>query len=440
VISTPTYFAWPEPLLPPAFHGLAGEIVRAIEPHSESDPAGLLLQFLTAFGNVIGRGPHFKAEADRHSMNLFIVLVGETSKARKGTSWAHIRRLVAGIDFLWRDYCVQSGLSSGEGLIHAVRDANGVDGGALDKRLLVVETEFSSPLRMISRDGNTLSPVLRQAWDGETLQVMTKLSPAKATEAHVSLVAHITKDELRRELKRIDAGSGFGNRFLWVCVRRSKTLPEGGKLPASEFDRLTNHVTQAVEYAKSLGDYEIRRDAQATELWHSIYPDLSDGRPGLCGAITSRAEAQVMRLACLYAILDQASGIKEIHLRAALAVWEYCKASARLIFGDAFGDPLVDQLLEYLSASQGGLTRTEISGRFGHNRPSMEIDRALERLAIAGKAACRTDDTGGRPASRWFAVTSPAGSNYGVQHLPSSNSFNSYSNSLDSTINDSRQH
>jgi hypothetical protein len=62
---------------------LAGEIVHTIEPHSESDPAALLLQLLVAFGSVVGRGPHFKAESDRHGLNLFTVLVGETSKARK---------------------------------------------------------------------------------------------------------------------------------------------------------------------------------------------------------------------------------------------------------------------------------------------------------------------------------------------------------------------
>jgi hypothetical protein len=33
-----------------AYHGLAGDFVRTVEPHTESDPAGLLIQFLVAFG------------------------------------------------------------------------------------------------------------------------------------------------------------------------------------------------------------------------------------------------------------------------------------------------------------------------------------------------------------------------------------------------------
>ncbi|MEW6229964.1 MAG: hypothetical protein AB1700_18055, partial [Bacillota bacterium] len=71
---------WPDPPVPEAFYGLAGDIVRTIEPHTEADPVALLVQFLVAFGNAVGRGPHFVAEADRHGLNLFACLVGATAK------------------------------------------------------------------------------------------------------------------------------------------------------------------------------------------------------------------------------------------------------------------------------------------------------------------------------------------------------------------------
>ena len=71
-----------------ALHGLVGDIVRTIEPHTESDPVAILLQTLTYFGNVIGKGPYYQVEGDRHHTNLFMVLVGESSEARKGTRQA----------------------------------------------------------------------------------------------------------------------------------------------------------------------------------------------------------------------------------------------------------------------------------------------------------------------------------------------------------------
>ncbi len=105
-----------------AFHGLAGEFVRTVEPHTEADPAATLIQLLLAFGNACGRGPGFRVESDDHGTNEFAGIVGETAKARKGTSWGHVRRVMALADAAWSEACIGSGIASGEGLIHAVRD------------------------------------------------------------------------------------------------------------------------------------------------------------------------------------------------------------------------------------------------------------------------------------------------------------------------------
>ena len=79
---TPDEPPWPDPPAEEAFHGLAGRIVRTIEPASEADPAALLVQTLVAFGNVIGKAAWFTVEGDRHHGNEFVVLVGQTSKAQ----------------------------------------------------------------------------------------------------------------------------------------------------------------------------------------------------------------------------------------------------------------------------------------------------------------------------------------------------------------------
>src|SRR5205085_500305 len=85
---------WPTALKPEGFHGLAGEWVQMVEPHTEADPAALLVQFLVAFGSLIGRKPHHRAESDRHFTNLFAVIVGLTSKGRKGTSWGQVKAIM----------------------------------------------------------------------------------------------------------------------------------------------------------------------------------------------------------------------------------------------------------------------------------------------------------------------------------------------------------
>ena len=183
---------WPT-LDPAALHGLAGEVVATIGPHTEADPVALLLDFLTCFGNAAGVRPHAIADGSKHPARLFTVLVGESAKARKGTSRANIRPLFEVADPTWSDKRVMGGLSTGEGLIATVSDPppptdDGPPPEPVDKRLLVVESEFSRPLAVAKRDGSTLSPILRDAWDTGRLRVMTRKDPLSATGAHISRV------------------------------------------------------------------------------------------------------------------------------------------------------------------------------------------------------------------------------------------------------------
>lgn len=419
---------WPEPLKDEALHGLAGEIVRAIEPHSEADPAALLVQFLVGFGSVIGRQAHFMAEADRHPCNLYAIIVGQTAKGRKGTSLGQIQRILEVVDGEWSRSRVMGGLASGEGLIWAVRDAiqerapvrvHGrvvryedveSDSGVSDKRLLVVEPEFARVLQVAERESNTLSAIIRQAWDTGNLRILTKKQAAQATDAYVSIIAHITKDELRRLLTDTAAGNGFGNRFLWVCARRSKLLPEGGELHTVDFASIMKRVQAAVSFTRNV--HQMQRDEQARAVWHEVYADLSEGKPGLLGAVTSRAEAQTMRLACIYALLDLSEVVRAEHLMAALELWRYCEDSARFIFGDAMGDATVDDILRELRSHPEGMTRTDIREYFQRHKSSAEIGRALGVLQEYGltrmeRSRERQDQI--RPTERWYALTAVRG-------------------------------
>ncbi len=103
-----------------ALFGLAGDFVRSLSPHTEADPAAILVQFLVAFGNAAGSSPHYFVESDRHALNLFAVLVGASAKGRKGTSFGRARAIFEGADPIWFSERTASRLSSGEGLINGV--------------------------------------------------------------------------------------------------------------------------------------------------------------------------------------------------------------------------------------------------------------------------------------------------------------------------------
>jgi hypothetical protein len=279
-----------------------------------------------------------------------------------------------------------------------------IDHGVPDKRLMVLEPEFAGALAVMERQGNILSRIIRDAWDRGNLATLTKNSPARATGAHLSIFGHITADELRERLDRISMLNGYANRFLWLLVRRGRVLPFGGALDEGVLRALGERVATAINAARRVS--RVSMTEAAREDWVLVYPTLSEGRPGLLGAILARAEAQVVRLAMLYALLDGRPDIDIEHLRAALAVWEYVESSARYIWGDTLGDPIADESLRALrQAGDDGMSRTDIRDLFGRHRGADQIGRALGVLAERGLARrVMRSSTGGRPGEIWYAT------------------------------------
>jgi Protein of unknown function (DUF3987) len=357
------------PALPDsALFGTAGEIVRRILPHTEADPAALYAQLLTGLGNLIGASPYFVADGSRHRANLFAIICGRTAKARKGTSWAQAQNILEAVDPDWFTSRIETGIVSGEGITQ-VFDEEG------DKRLLLVEGEFAQVLQVMKREGNTVSVLLRQAWDGQRIAVLRRKDPIKVEGAHISMIGHVTLPELRRLLASVEMSNGLANRCLWIHADRSKLLPEGGGTPDTA--ELTESLRAAVRAARARG--EVQRDVEARALWHAMYKELSEPPPGRMGEILSRAEAQVMRMALLLALLDQADFIGKQHLEAALAFWRYCEASAAHIFAGTFADPKAAKIWEALG--NGPLTMTKVHELFGRNASKPEIEAALAELA-----------------------------------------------------------
>ena len=245
------------------------------------------------------------------------------------------------IDAAFVEHCIASGMSSGEGLIAEVADASENQLPVGEKRRLVVESEFAQVMKVLAREGNTLSPVIRNAWDGKTLQTMAKNSPLRATGAHIGIVGHITKQELLRHITATELANGFFNRFMVLAVQRSKTLPFGGRLDGDDLARVREQVRLAARFAAV--EQHISFDPAARECWIAAYDELSRGEAGLAGAATARAEAHTVRVALLYALLDCSAVIQLEHLEAALAFWAYSAASARWVFGDSIGDPTADE-------------------------------------------------------------------------------------------------
>lgn len=389
-----------------AYHGLAGDVVRAVHPTTEADTVAVLVSFLTMIGNAVGREPHMMIGESRHGANIFVVLAGETHRGRKGDSSKAVARIMRAADPDWSMDRMMGGLSSGEGLIHTVRDevlsASGevTTTGVDDKRALFIEEELSQVLKAAQRQGATISEIIRRAWDSPAiLRTLTKSNPSKASNPHISIIGHITKAELARMITETDLANGFANRFAWFRVHRERLIADPQPLAFETVQDFGVRVRAVLEYARTIG--RVQRDDEASDLWQTAYRGLEQDRPGLSGAITARSSPIVCRLSLIYALMDQSPVIRVEHLRAAVAVWDYAQSSVESIFGDLTGDDVADRILDILN-SEGEQTRTQLYDAFGRNVQSSRISHGVQVLLQAGKITAwkkKPQSGAGRPTT-----------------------------------------
>lgn len=406
-------------LQPEAFYGLPGMAVELILPHTEADPAALLANFITAAGCIVGPRAYIYRDGRRQGTNEFACVVGLSAAARKGTATSRIEEVIKDCvgsiytkidhvhacesdDAAWEDLIIR-GLGSGEALVSSLaEDANEA---GWDGRRFVFEEEFSRCLKVMGREGSTLSEMLRAVWDGSRLENRVKGKTLRAPAGHVSLMGHITEAEMRVRLGQIELFNGFANRFLWFLADRSKYLPlGGGHPPVGPVVSGLRHVLEQSRHWR-----EMTFDGQVTALWveGGLYQRLEDRPPGLLGAVTARAAAHVTRLSLLWAVLDGAEQVHLPHLMAALAVWDYNEKTCAYLFGTSTGDEYADSILEFLQeVAPGYLTRTEIRDRFKRHAEPGRIMQALLLLEREGKIERHQVSTPGRSAECWSLKTS----------------------------------
>ena len=402
---------WPK-ATPAMFHGFAGDFAHFATEKSEADPVAVLATFLCRFGVEIGRSP-FMLAGDKQHARLNAVLVGQSSKARKGTSARPVKEVFSLPRKEWTCCRFSPGpLSSGEGLVFAVRDPlqeyilnkqkqTGqemmTDPGVDDKRLFVLDQEFASALSCTRREGNTLSTIVRALFDGDTIEPLTKTSKLTATDPHIGIVTHVTIHELHKKLDATEALNGFANRFLWLCVRRPKLVPfpeEMNPQQLAKFQRQLGNILKS-----SSTQQRMRFTQSARQLWSQQYASIASDRPALLGSILNRAEAYIRRIALTYALLDEASAVDAIHLSAAFALWKFNEDSAAFIFGGFESDPIERRILEALTEASGKMNTTALYKAFGNHLSKERLTIAMNTLSASRKIRIEEikPEGGGRP-------------------------------------------
>ncbi|EGD51732.1 hypothetical protein TheetDRAFT_1410 [Thermoanaerobacter ethanolicus JW 200] len=399
---------WPADFTKEAYHGLAGEFVKLIEPYTEADPAALLMTFLTIFSCYIDKKIFMQIGTEKIYSNIYTLIVGNSSKARKGTSWNAVIELFKRLDSNFVTHRVKSGFGSGEGIIAKVSDEM-YDKKTKqwikreDQRLLLFEPEFSSILKIGSREGNILTNIIREAFDNHTIENNVKYddSSLRSSNHHLSIVAHITAPELKKFMKEVDTKNGFYNRFLWICVRRSKLLPISPPIDDGIYNKLLLDLHDIIEWLNNINIHVITFDESVKSYWIEIYKELSnEDTDGLVADLTARAETYLLRLSLIYAVLDKSMTIKKAHIDAALAVWDRNVQSIKFLFGESKPDTIEIKILNALQNNP--MTQAELYNNIFHHHIKSEIlNEALQKLSAKNKINCQIIKTKGRPKKIW---------------------------------------
>ena len=278
--------------------------------------------------------------------------------------------------------------------------------GSTEKRCLLRLPELSRAFRVGRRESSTLSEVLREAWDGDPINVPNRGSNALVASGYsIGVLGDITPGALSKLLSTgTEAFDGYANRFLWCSVVSQRDLPSGGNIAV--LDVFIERLKAVLNKAKNAG--EVVRDAEAERLWASVYPSLKASGDSV--PHTDRARPYVVRLSLLYALGDGDKVIRVPHLKAALAVWEWCRRSASALFGSPLPttpnpepDPLWLSLLNAITASPG-VSRSELVIAFRRQGNAEVIGQALNSLRSNGQAHARYTQSpnGGPKRECWY--------------------------------------
>jgi hypothetical protein len=388
-------------------YGDSGRIILKASEYCESHPAGMLVDLLTSFGSIIGRGPYFAIGDTKHYTNEFFIRVGRTARARKGTGRDTTDELMKLVDPVWYSTRTESGFGSGEAIIGRIKDPfeqtikqrdntfkSMVVPGVNDKRLCIREGEAASILVLASRTDSRADIIIRNGWDGKPLTNIVKgmdrtgvNTSARCECPHLSISADTTITELRSKMPDGAEANGFGNRFLYVYVDRVKDCPHGA--PPMDWSAEAVNLHEVAEFARKVE--RMPKSQSARNWWSDNYTRIEhDVFPGLAGLMTARASAHISRLAMIYALIDLQDEIQLDHFLAAKRLWDYCAESALFIFNKMSKEQM--HILSWLDR-QHGATYPEIRDDLYHrHRPVIEIKADLDALVNQGHARL-TDKT-----------------------------------------------
>lgn len=400
------------------YYGTLGHWSKTVTKNTEAHPAATMRGMMTFVGNAIDRDAVFLLGDSPQFLNTLNLHVGRSNEGRKGTATAPVKRVYKLLkdedSEKGTDYCPNihtGGLSTREGLAYRIRDPkikgdDVIDDGVSDKRLFVIESEFENVLQQGSREGNTLSSALRDAWDGETLAPLTKTNQTTATDPHVSMIAHITPSELLAMLHDRHVTNGFLNRFTIYFAERPKLVPIPIRTDDDIIEKMANTIKGVVDWVrkeKRIITLSNEAEKEYSKLYREAWAKPSTNM--IVSSLMQRCATIALRDAALFAVMEESTTITPTHLTAAAYWTDYWKDSVEFIWRDkanlridSEGNVRLEKqrikLCKWLKSQPGQKAlRTDVIRKcFNGHISATELDVLLECLELQTPQVVRVEE------------------------------------------------
>ena len=331
--------------------------------------------------------------------------MGDSSRSRKGSSWDHVHRLISGADPAIATR-ILTGLERGGAYLVGPRPHR--PGGSRRRGSTAAGDRAGVRQRAQERRPRDQHAVTDAALGvGRAAPaILTRTAPARATDAHISVIGHITATELRHHVNAVELANGLLNRFLLLSVRRVRLLPEGGDPDPLNRTGLDRRLVKTLDAARPR-----RRDPPRTGSPRPLARRLPtprrttarDRRRDQRARRSAHDPARAHIRAARPRPRDRAGAprcrARALGLRAALS-----HLGARAHDRRPARPP--DPRRAHPRAPQG-LTRTQLRDLLHRNPTTQQLDQALAKLADDGKITSQRVLTAGRPAELWTATRRP---------------------------------
>lgn len=367
-----------------AWHGLAKSYCDVVHPTTAAPDSFHLAGFLAAAGAALGKSVYLRGGGlDVTYPNLFVALVGRSSRAHKGTSIKLSMQLA-------------KEASAAIGFTPAIASAQGVikDFQRQREKQKSVVVACLAEMKHLIETGNSaglgsLMPMLCQLYDSPSeLSIPTKNEPVFLDDPPMfSMLAGCAPRWLEK-LKPEDIESGIGNRVMFIAGEPRPFIADPPALDQTGWSDLAHQIAETAKFWQSRGPVQIKLSEEARPLWNKFCQSFDRARINdpMIESMNDRAFLHAGKTALIYAALDRSDEILKKHLNAAIAYCDFLLSSLVYIFGGFSSSTWVkdEQRIIEIVQERGKITRRTLwKNHFKRTLSNQFLDKHLN--FICGK-------------------------------------------------------